>query len=174
MLDFKNWWDVLLETVHRFSCVMADFPQPQTIVNWSKKNIPKCCLYEPEGGIDLIPHVTLLYGLHTNEAKDVQCLLKKIKPFRIKLGKISKFTGDRFDVLKIEVEGSDLYTINKLLKTLPYTSNFPKYVPHCTLAYVEKNSCDHLVNSKQFAGKVFYIKELIFSSRDRRKTTIKL
>jgi hypothetical protein len=53
------------EKSYSYSCVMADFPDPQNFLKWSKNHIKEENLYMPEGGIDETPHVTVLYGLHT-------------------------------------------------------------------------------------------------------------
>jgi hypothetical protein len=61
-----------------------------------------------------------------------------------------------------------------MLKKLPYTSKYKEYIPHCTLAYVEKNSCNHLLNNRQFDGKIIKVKQLVFSPSNGEKTKINL
>lgn len=173
IFDFKNW--LLIESsTHKFSCVMANLNNENLFINWSKKNIKKEDLCVEEGGIETEPHVTVLYGLHTNDYKEVEKLLKKVKSFEITLGKVSKFESQNYDVLKIEIKSESLFKINKLLKKLDFTSNFNTYVPHCTLSYVKKNSCDKLLRNKYFEGKKFKIKELVFSPSKGDKTKITL
>lgn len=171
-LNFKNW--IISETAgkHSYSCVMANFPNPNSFINWSKKTIKKENLCEE--GIELEPHITCLYGLHTNDPVEISLVIKKVKQFSIKLGRISKFSNEKFDVLKIEVNGKELHNLNKLLCKLDYTSDFDKYIPHCTLAYVKKGSCDDLIGDKYFEGKAIKIKELVFSSANGEKTIIGL
>ncbi len=171
ILDFKNW--VMTEATHSFSCVMATLDS-KSIVDWAKKHIKEEDFYEPEGGLEEESHVTVLYGLHTSKPDEVKKILKNIKPFRIRLGKISKFEAAEYDVLKIEVEGVVLRKLNKEFKKLPYTSKFPTYIPHCTLAYVKKGTCKDLVGNRDFSGKSINIKEIVFSSSTREKTIIEL
>lgn len=143
---FKNW---LLYENYDYSCVMAMISNPTKIINWSKNYIDEKVL--TEDGLDKEPHITLLYGLHTNDFKNVLPMLNKIKPFIVEFGKISKFESENLDVLKINVKSPILQKINRELKKLPYT-NYLKYIPHCTLAYVKRNSCDYLCGRSDLQG----------------------
>lgn len=173
-LNFKNWLLFENSNTHKFSCVMANLDNEDLFVNWSKKNIATEDLCAEEGGIETEPHVTVLYGLHTNDYKKVEKHLKGVKSFDLTLGKVSKFESQNYDVLKTEVKSEALFKINELLKKLDFTSNFNTYVPHCTLSYVKKNSCDKLLGNKYFEGKKFKIKELVFSPSKGDKTKITL
>jgi 2'-5' RNA ligase len=173
MLNFKSWL-FTEDKSHSYSCVMANFPNPFNFIHWSEKNIKQANRYMPEGGIDKTPHVTILYGLHTIDHKEVSEIVENVKPFEVSLGKISKFESEKYDVLKIEVKGSELSRLNQMLKKLPYTSKYKEYIPHCTLAYVEKNSCNHLLNNRQFDGKIIKVKQLVFSPSNGEKTKINL
>lgn len=162
MLEFKDW--IILNESYSYSCVMATINYNK-ILSWAKENISENDLYykENKSGYELDPHVTILYGLHTNEFSDVETILKKEKEFEIKLGKISKFENEDYDVLKIEVESDKLRKLNDKLKDLKYTSTYNGYKPHCTLAYVKKGKCENLVGNKEFFGKKIKIKEIVFS-----------
>ena len=167
-LEFKSW--VVLESDQKFSCLMAYFDAPE-IIKWAKKHIKEKDVFEKEG-FEADSHVTILYGFHTNNYKDVEKLLKNTKPFEVTLGKISKFkTNPNFDVLKTEVKSKELF---KFCKTLDFTSNFDEYKPHCTLAYVKKDRCEEFIGEDIFNDKKFKINELTFSTPDRVKTKIKL
>ncbi len=180
MKTFNEW--ILLEKSgesYKLSCVMASFEKniSDKIIKWGKQHIPDKVLHkDKDGGMgreDEI-HVTALYGLHTNEVKSVEKITKDIKSFEIKLGKISKFESPDFDVIKIEISGKKLYDLNKSLKTLDYTSKFKDYVPHCTIAYVKKGTCDHLLDNKNFVGNESFITSLIFSPAEGEKQKINL
>ena len=92
----------------------------------------------------------------------------------MRLGKVSKFEAGKYDVLKIEVSSDVLEKMNTALKKLPYTSKYPKYVPHCTIAYVKSGSCDKLVGNKDFDGMRVHVENIIFSAASGKKTTFKL
>lgn len=180
MKTFQEW--VILEKKgekHSYSCVLAKFNQPeaQAVLNWSKKYIKDEDLYIGEdGGMgreDEI-HVTALYGLHTNNAEPVEKILKNVKPFKLTLGKISKFNNPDFDVIKFEVESRELHRVNRMLKSLDFTSKFKDYVPHCTVAYVKKGTCDKLVGNTSLQGKIIFVNSLTFSPSEGNKKTISL
>lgn len=173
MLDFKNW--VVLNESYTYSCVMATVEYDK-ILSWAKKNISKDDLYykENKSGYETEPHVTVLYGLHTTELDEIKEIIKNEKEFEIKLGKISKFENDDYDVVKIEVESDKLRKLNDRLKSLKYTSTYNGYKPHCTLAYVKKGKCQELVGNKEFFGKKIKIKELVFSPSTGESKKIEL
>lgn len=89
-------------------------------------------------------HITLLYGLHSDEIDDKKvidiCHSEKIS--ELKLHNPSLFENEKFDVLKFDVKyivkgGAFLHKINKKLSELPHTTKFPDYHPHCTIAYLK-------------------------------------
>lgn len=112
------------------------------------------------------PHVTVLYGLHTNNAADIRPQIDAA-PLKLRLGKVSVFpgadSGKDYDVLKVDVESSELHRLNKQLARLPHTNTHPEYNPHATIAYVRAglgakyaeqmgainadDTCDHIVFS---------------------------
>lgn len=94
---------------------------------------------ENEYGREIEPHVTVLYGLHDDELDqdEVIQLLKCLKLPTVKLAKISSFNNEKFDVLKWDVESEDLNLYNKIVTLMfPFTSKFPDYHAHCTIAYL--------------------------------------
>lgn len=175
-MQFKRWLEIK-DVKHEYSCVMTVLNKEMVseILKWSKENVKEESVFkEDDKGREDDPHVTLLYGLHTNDIKDVSSVLSKFKPFEIKFGKITKFDNPNYDVLKFDMTGSKLHEINKELKKLPHTSSFPIYHPHCTISYVKKGSCDHLLNNEDFVGKKSKISELTFSGATGNKSNIKL
>lgn len=172
MLEFKNW---IINESYSYSCVMATVDYDH-ILTWSKKHISEKDLYykENKSGYETEPHITVLYGLHTTNADEIKELLKDEGKFDIKFGKVSKFKNDDYDVLKIEVESDKLRKLNDKLKTLKYTSTYNSYKPHCTLAYVKKDTCENLIGNKEFFNKKIEIKELVFSPSNGDSLKIKL
>lgn len=162
---------------YSYSCVMFNLntKDANKVLAWSKKNIPDDVLFtDGEKGREDEIHVTVLYGLHDNGPKEVTKIVKKFKPDDISFGEISKFESGKFDVIKITVDGPILHKMNKALKALPYTSNYPKYQPHCTLAYVQKGSCDHLLGKRHFDDWKVELDSVVFSPADGDKTRIEL
>ncbi len=172
----KSWSQFLVEkTEHEFSSTQVQVPQhiAKQILEWSKKNIPDSELAE-DGREDNI-HVTVLFGLHTNESGPVKAVLTGEKPVTFELGEISLFQSERHDVVKFSVHSPDLERLNKKLRDeCEYTSNFPKYVPHCTIAYVRSGTGKKYAGNKDFAGTKVTVDEVLFSDKLRDKTPIKL
>lgn len=97
-------------------------------------------------------HVTLLYGLHDGVSlQEVKAALKGIKFGPIVLHNLSKFDNPEYDVLKFDVryhnKGENfLSKANESLKKLPYTSDFPTYHPHATVAYLKKGEAQKYID----------------------------
>lgn len=175
LVRFKNW--LLGEsTKHKLSCVMHVLrhePVKSAIRNWAVDHLPDDVL-DPDKGREDELHVTVLYGLHTNDPDDVAKVIESFKPFQIRFGAISKFAAEKYDVIKIEVSGDKLEEMNEALKKLPYTSDFPKYQGHCTLAYVKPGSCDHLLPNDAFKDMIVDVADVVFSPADGPKKRIGL
>jgi len=176
----KTWKESLIEKSGEFkySCVLAPFPHliAEQIKKWGSEFIDSNDLYEPEGGLENEIHVTVLYGIHSTRPNKIISLFKNEKSISLKLGKTSIFdTNPAYDVVKLSVESNDLKRLNNIIKKeCKYTSNFPIYVPHCTIAYVKKNTGEKYTGNDQFNGKKITIKEVVFSSSNGTKTKIKI
>lgn len=163
------------------SCVFGKVPDAlaNRIIRFGREKIPTKDLYvlETGHGRELDPHITILYGLHSQDPKEFESFLDHNKKvLKVKLGKISLFkTNDSFDVVKIEVISQDLININhKIKRTFTHTSSYPKYIPHITIAYVKKGKGDELDGSKKFLNTEFEIKELGFSNKNKKKIHFKI
>lgn len=177
-MNFKEWFLLEDKKEHSFSSTQIDFDanDSKKVLAWSRRNISdsKLVYNDNADGRETNIHVTVLYGLHTSTPESVEKAVSKIKPFHIKLGKISKFEGLDYDVIKIEVIGSDLNKANKVIANLPYTNKYKTYSPHCTIAYVKKGSCDHLLGKEAFKGLTIPVKAITFRSKTRTKTKLPL
>lgn len=165
-----------------YSCVMAILPPfiIEKILAFGL-NIPQEDIYEKEGyGRELIPHITILYGLLSPDPQEVRELFysnKDIKLFQVTLGKISLFEpkDKDYDVVKIEVKSEAINKLNKLLSTLPNENEFPEFIPHITIAYVKKGKGSNYNNDKTFVGEDVGIDKVLFSDNTGKyKTVIEL
>lgn len=108
--------------------------------------IDKGDIYDkPTFGIEHEPHVTILYGFHKEvTAKEIEDLLKEkhdpTEKIKLDLIGISHFETPNYDVVKFDVKSEKLTELNKLMKKLPYTSDYPDYHPHLTISYVKKGT----------------------------------
>jgi hypothetical protein len=179
-MKYKDFFKELL--VEGFKdCVMAEIP-PTTIEDDEESitilsdiyafinKIPDDVLFNPdnEHGKEKWPHVTILYGLENGLSDEAKKIVNGYgKKIKVKLGKISKFENEKFDVLKIDVDSEDLDKINEELKKLPNENSYPDYKPHVTLAYVKSGECGDLVGCDDFDGIEVEIDKIIYSDSNR-------
>jgi 2'-5' RNA ligase len=125
-------------------------------------------------GFENDPHVTLLYGLH-KEVNDTEVfdIIDEYDIPTLELYNISAFKTDEYDVLKFDVrqymeeysEKDDiLFKINKSLCKLPYTSDFPDYHPHATIAYLKAGTSNKYI--KQLKDLTYKVKanKIVYSA----------
>lgn len=124
------------------------------------------------------PHITVKYGLHTNQADEVRKILADVPPFEVTLGKTSIFPakeGADYDVVKVDVDSPELHRINKLIAdNTDVTDTHPTYNPHVTLAYVKKGEGKKYVGNDAFAGQKLTFNEIQFSDKNGNQIPIKL
>jgi len=134
---------------HEFGCAMLffDFPELSQI----QAEIDPSDIYQdpedPSFGLEKNPHCTLLFGIH-DEIKpfQVEDILSYYEFNECKAYNVSLFEQDKYDVLKFDVAGENLYDVNKELRnTFPYTNEFD-YHPHLTIAYLNPGEGKKYVN----------------------------
>jgi len=155
--------------VYEYGCMIVyfDFPEMKSI----HEKIEKEDLYEGEEGensrygLEDEPHVTLLYGLHSDELKDddVMKAVDKAAIQDLKLHNISSFNNEKYDVLKFDVKGEGLSENNESLKQFPFTNDYPDYHPHCTVAYLKPGMAAKYKEMFKDTEYDVYPKELVYS-----------
>jgi 2'-5' RNA ligase len=169
-------------TTYDFSSSQINLPQPisQKIVKWGQKNIPDKEIFkdpkDPGFGRENEIHVTVLYGIHGNNVDSIKKVLKDVKPFKIKLGKVKIFDkSDKFDVVHIDVISPELKKLNsKFCCSLAYTNKYKKYQPHITIAYLKHGEGSKYVGNTDFENKEFQADHVIFSPKEGDKEKILL
>lgn len=171
-----NWYKLAKKAKHSYSWVYLDLPEEiQSLIIQFGQEIDPNDLYEDEGedGLETDPHVTVKYALLTDESEGVKDQLEDEKKGKVYLGESSIFEGDKYDVVKIDVESKDLTKLHDKLNALPHEDRFPEYHPHATIAYVKKGK------GKKYIGKFkideyFRFKEVFFGDTKEHDTKIKL
>lgn len=150
------------------------------MLQFSKRYVPASVIFTDEDGSkgrEDSPHVTVLYGM-TGDPKEIEPqireLLADIKPFNIKFGKVSRFTtSPQYDVLKIDVDASELIDLNALVrKNIPHEATFLAYRPHMTIAYIKKGFLVDLSGNTDFVGSSFKVHAVTFSGKEKSGTSI--
>ena len=123
-----------------FGCVMLYFKFPQ-MATLHKIISPDDIYTDPVDdsfGLEDKPHTTLLFGLHgTVTTENVKAVIDKYEYGPCIAYNPSLFSSKKYDVLKFDVKGDNLAESNADLKEFPFTSDFPDYHPHMTIAYLK-------------------------------------
>ncbi len=168
---------------HKFSSTQIDIPELTKLTKWTKEMIPKVDL--ASDGYEDEPHVTVKYGLHTQDAEEVKKLVQGFGPIKLKLGNTSIFYaneamaqrgGEQYDVVKIDVDSPDLVRLNKLVGKLEHTDTHPNYQPHLTLAYVREGFGENYdgVSIPDGIPTEFTIDKITYSDKEGKHTEISL
>lgn len=126
---------------YKFSSTQVQLPS--ALANNLKafgRSIPAFDLCDEEGGLEDDAHITVKYGIHTNDVAPIRkALATYVGPIRITLGKTGVFTGPSYDVLYVEVTSPDLVELNqRLADAVEVTNTHPVYTPHATVAYLKQ------------------------------------
>lgn len=166
--------------VYEYGCAMVYFTIPE-LYEYAKLTIDENDLYQGESeedssryGIEDQPHTTLLYGLHSDiEHESLLEYLRMIKPFYIAFTEVSLFENEKFDVLKFDVEAKELNMLNKIISdNFEYTTDFPDYHPHCTIAYLKPGTGKKYINEFFSYLKTFQAAYFVYSHADGMKNII--
>jgi hypothetical protein len=172
--------NLLLEGRGDVHTVMVKIPMIKNVMEFIN-GIPNEIVYEPEHKWygktkpDSL-HITVLYGVHINEANRTKKILEKIPPvLSATFGEISIFECKDYDVLKIDVKSSSLGKINEFLRrNVKYTNDYDEYKPHVTLCYLKKGMGKEYIGDKRFNGLNYKFDIFIYSDEDWKKTAIKM
>jgi 2'-5' RNA ligase len=157
----------------KLGCAMLYFKAPQMDIIHSKISEDDIYISEDDYGLETEPHCTLLYGFHDLEVQGDE-VLDFISDFEIPktliLDKISLFQNEKFDVLKFDIKNDKLTTINNhLTSNFPYSTDYPIYNAHCTIAYLKKGMGQKYVD--KFKSNFIEVQSemLVYSNHNREK-----
>ncbi len=130
-------------------------------------SIPAEELNPDEGGLESDAHVTVKYGLKTNDAEVVRRVLTGAGPTHVQLGNVGMFEGEDADVVYVSVYSPDLVALNaKIAEDFDCVDTHPTYTPHATIAYLMPGFGKQYVGRADFAGETFQASTLTFSPAD--------
>jgi 2'-5' RNA ligase len=153
-------------------CLMAFLNDEDTkqFNEWSVKNIPEDKL--TDDGRESESHITIMYGFKPSFDEDkLKHILENYGRISCELGKISRFSNDDFDVIKVDVISDDFHKLNALIKKEfgdEIENKYPDYHPHLTIAYVKKGACKQLDGHSYFKGQKYMFDTVKFSFAGER------
>lgn len=175
-MDFKSFFNLCLENTatRSYSCLMLDLSFLKDDWDEIQKDICPCEVYddEPGHGLETEPHITVKYGIHTEDADAIWDQLD-LKPCSFKLSKVSLFENEKYDVLKFDVISDDLHKLNEeVCDKFEYTDKYKIYHPHSTICYLQPGSGEYYRKQKnKLIGKEFTSDKFIFSTGSGSKST---
>lgn len=176
-MKFKQLYDFISEgsAIHSYACLMLDLSFISNEIKEIQNQICPCEIYdlEPGHGLETEPHITVLYGLHVQQAKPITDKID-LRPIKFKIKNLSLFENDKFDVLKFGIESKDLHLLNKeVCENFEHTNNYPDYKPHCTVAYLMPGTGRYYTKLKsELLGEEFTSNRFIFSNKYSDKVYI--
>jgi 2'-5' RNA ligase len=129
-------------------------------------------------GLEKEPHITVKYGLKTEDAEEVKKVLEGESGGKVSYDSIDIFKADEHDVLVMRMKSKDLARLHKTLKkNLKNDESFPIYKPHATIAYLlvgkgeeyKKMAEDYFED-----GFTFDFDEIFFEDKDDNRADITL
>lgn len=175
------------EPAHEYSSLQVQITgQPATAIRKMGDAIPDKDLQADEGssyggasvpdGREHEPHITCRWGLHfQTPTKRLRNAIKDFGPIQITFGKTSLFTGDKADVLKVDIVSPDLHQLYALIgRIVPTHTTFPDYRPHATICYLRPGRGKKYAGNATLAGQKITATSIVFSGKRGHRETLPL
>jgi SPP1 gp7 family putative phage head morphogenesis protein len=168
--------ETLINIDYQFGCVMAHVSLDSFVFISPKIANEDLFIDLTKGlkGIEDDPHITILYGLHSEEITDeaVERIFTDYSLIEAKFTKLKVIDNPEkpYEVLVWEVESEELVKLNEQLRALPHTNNFPEYKPHATIAYLKKGAGQKYITEtllKVYFN--FHLSKILYSKPDKSR-----
>lgn len=176
MKDFRPYWQEESNVGHERSSTQVDLPAGVAEqVRALADKVADSDLHEK--GREERPHITILYGITTDDAGMIREAAKGFGMVTARLGVTSLFEVPEkgFDVLKVEVRSPDLRRLRKKIEAATeFESDFPGYQPHATVAYLKHGAGKKYTGDRTLLGVNLEFPSFLFISRADDNTTLSL
>jgi 2'-5' RNA ligase len=177
----RNWYKIVLQKYAQkcegWMAVRMDKGVSKKIQDWGKKHIPDDIVYNKEGhGRETDTHITLMYGICSDDPSIIKKIVNGEKPIKATLGKIGFFKpDDKTNVVIIKVDSPDLEKLNKKInKILNVETTFDDYKPHCTIAYIKDGNAMRFAGDTYFDGMKLVFNKIVFKNNKNEEVEIVL
>jgi GGDEF domain-containing protein/2'-5' RNA ligase len=169
------------ETKYKFGSTQANIPagsDASKALGAARERISKDDLM-PTGfggnqttGLEDDPHVTVRYGIKSDDTTKIKEYLERQAPFEATLGKTSKFPASKHSdgaaPIIAPIDAPELHRIEKELDSHGdfEERSFPEYKPHATVAYVKPEAADKYVGMDVTDGKKFRVDRIAISDKN--------
>lgn len=130
-------------------------------------------------GLEREHHVTLLYGLHDGGPEHEKLSKDQIDDLfpiakqaysDVRLYDVSAFKNADVEVLKFKADSPNLHLVNgELTQKFAFTSVYPEYNPHATIAYLKPGKADLYINKFRNIELVGTPVSIVYSRPDGEK-----
>lgn len=147
------------------------------VQDWSKEHIPNEDVYSKDDhGRETDTHITIVYGLCTEDHKIVKQILSETKPIKATMRKVGFFkNNDDFDVVIAKIESKNLEDLNKKINdSLKVDNTHSEYKPHCTISYVKNGTAAKYGGDTFFDGTMVTFNKVVFINNKGKETEITL
>ena len=166
---------------YSYGCIMV--PVPPVLADSIRgyaETIPEALRKRTEDASNGIPdevHITVKYGILTEDVNEVAEVVAGTNPIRIKLGRAGVFHNPTEAVIRLSVDSPELRELhNKVCHNLRHVNTYRDYHPHVTVAYMIKREDDpyyyRTFFSDDFEGLEFDVDRVIFSTSSGQKKSI--
>lgn len=159
------------QSVHDYSSTQVNIKgeAAKKIIDFGNK-IPESELYtdpkDPSYGRETQPHITARYGLATDNPGEISDL-SKMGPIKARIGKVSVFENDKYDVVKADIDSDSMRAVNKKIGELVDVpgETFKDYQPHATIAFVKKGEGKKYIGDNSLEGTELTFNEISLIDR---------
>lgn len=164
-----------------YGCLMVNLPPDLAEgVRRYASRMPSELLVKTEDATTGVPddiHITIKYGLLTDNPMDIADVIVGTEPIVVRLGGASIFHNEKEAVLKLLVQSAGLKALhNKICSRMDTANTYREYKPHVTVAYLVKKDDDPYYYreffSDEFEGMEFVVDQTIFSTKGGQKSII--